>query len=89
MKIQTVQPGRTIVEPDIPECGYIQTSKHADGFYTAGWRFAGHLVFDYNTIYALFTGMQVCRLKAVMNTDRGCFVFNWVDEKQCSVQRMT
>ncbi|MDP2228579.1 MAG: GTP-binding protein [Moraxellaceae bacterium] len=72
--------GADLESPEIPECGYLQTSKYADGFYTAGWRFAGHSIFDYNTIFGLLSGMQVSRVKAIMNTDRGCVVFNMVDD---------
>src|SRR5690606_18809805 len=46
---------------------------------SCGWLFAAAQRFDFGAVFALFSGLPVDRLKAVINSDRGTFVFNAED----------
>ncbi len=47
-----------------------------DGFFSCGWLFADSTQFDFMRLMSLLSGLSLRRLKAVMKTERGNFVFN-------------
>lgn len=47
----------------------------ADGW-SCGWLFSPALTFSFNRLFALLSGVEAERMKAVMICDRGIFVFN-------------
>jgi len=67
-------------EPELPASGFARTETHKDGYFSAGWRFSGHFRFIYSALYTLLSGANALRLKGVINTDAGCFVFNMADD---------
>ncbi len=46
------------------------------GYHSCGWLLAARLQFDFGRLFALCSALNVDRLKAVINTERGVFVFN-------------
>jgi G3E family GTPase len=55
---------------------FVRRENHANGFYSCGWLFKASIQFDFNQLFGLLTGINVIRAKAVMNTDKGVFIFN-------------
>lgn len=43
---------------------------------SCGWLFAAEECFDFGRLFALLSGLPVDRLKGVVNTDRGAYIFN-------------
>jgi G3E family GTPase len=67
----------TVDLPDVlPDCGYLQKSRDADGYFSSGWIFSPDFIFDYTKVFALLNGCNEERLKAVLITDQGVFGFN-------------
>ncbi|MCR6653918.1 MAG: hypothetical protein NVV73_21590 [Cellvibrionaceae bacterium] len=60
----------------LPACGYIYKGREADGYFSSGWIFSADFIFDYSKIFALLSGADAERLKAVFITDQGVFGFN-------------
>lgn len=58
------------------------------GFYSCGWLFDAESVFDYSELYAVITGLNADRLKAVVKTNNGVYAFNSV-EGVLSANRLT
>ena len=53
---------------------------HSDGhFHSCGWVFPGECVFDYSLLYSEIVHSAPLRLKGVISTDRGWFLFNYSD----------
>lgn len=63
-------------ELPMPECGFIKAMNTGEGFCSTGWRFASDKVFDRSKLFALLTGLQVERMKAIFTTDAGVFGYN-------------
>ncbi|WP_349431344.1 GTP-binding protein [Methylomarinum sp. Ch1-1] len=63
----------------LAENDYRRIDNHGGGFYSSGWLFGRQVVFDYVTLHALLSVIDAERVKAIMRTDRGCYVFNSVD----------
>jgi G3E family GTPase len=59
--------------------GWARVSNQGEGFVSHGWVISPTHVFDYNTVVGLLSYLDVERLKAVMITERGVFVFNFAD----------
>jgi len=55
---------------------FLCRENHAADGYSCGWLFAPTLVFSFDALFLLLSGLAVDRLKAVMICDRGIFVFN-------------
>ncbi len=60
----------------IPECGFIKATNEAEGFRSAGWRFASDKVFDRDKLSSLLAGISAERIKAVFITSTGIFGYN-------------
>ncbi len=50
-----------------------------DGFQSRGWVFPKEVVFDHSRLYAWIVGQAPERLKGVVSTDKGWFLFNCSD----------
>lgn len=64
----------------IPACGYLKAVNSGEGFYSIGWRFAAHQVFKRQALFALLSGLQAERMKAVFITNSGVFAYNLSDD---------
>ncbi|GGD64070.1 CobW family GTP-binding protein [Lacimicrobium alkaliphilum] len=62
-----------------PDTGFIRRQARADGFYSCGWVFAPSACFNFTALMSLLLGLDMQRVKAIMYTDKGWFVFNQVD----------
>jgi G3E family GTPase len=58
---------------------FIRRENLGQGFYSCGWLFNIKSQFNFNDLFGWMSGLQVLRAKAVMNTDRGVFMFNAED----------
>ena len=68
-----------LVEPDIPECGYLQARNSGEVFSSLGWRFSPEIEFNRKRLQHWMNGLTVERLKAVFITSEGIFGFNASD----------
>lgn len=59
---------------------FVRRENHGQGYHSCGWFFATDLVFDFSQLFTLFTNLNAQRVKAVVNTERGCFAFNVVNQ---------
>lgn len=60
----------------LPECGYLRRENSGGGHHSCGWRFDPALVFSFDALFSLLSGMAVERVKGVFVTERGVFGFN-------------
>jgi G3E family GTPase len=67
---------------------YLRKENQGDSYYSCGWIFGAEFTFSFDTLFSLFSELTAERVKAVMNTDRGCFSFN-VNHRVVSVHEMT
>jgi len=51
----------------------------ADAYHTCGWVFPEDILFDYNKLKDWLSTSQIERVKGILITERGCFVFNLSD----------
>jgi G3E family GTPase len=61
------------------EKGWASVSNQGEGFVSHGWVISARHIFDYHTVVSVFSSVDVERLKAVMITEQGIFVFNFAD----------
>jgi G3E family GTPase len=59
--------------PGVP---FLRRSNAANGFYSCGWLFQPALQFDFNTLFGWLSGADFWRVKAVLRTNAGIFMFN-------------
>lgn len=55
---------------------FIRRENSGDGFYSCGWMFRPDWQFDFNLLFLWMTGVPFIRVKAVINTGQGFFIFN-------------
>jgi G3E family GTPase len=55
---------------------FVRRENHGDGYHSCGWRFSEQTQFNFQRLMILFSGVMAVRMKAVLKTDRGGFVFN-------------
>lgn len=55
---------------------YIRREGGGLGFVSCGWLFAGDTVFSMNRLFSILHGLDVQRLKGIVNTDQGAFILN-------------
>ncbi len=63
---------------DIPllSGGYLKAVNEGEGCYSVGWRFSSDITFKYDCLFSFFNSLEVERLKAVFNTDKGLYSYN-------------
>ncbi|WP_413111857.1 CobW family GTP-binding protein [Thaumasiovibrio sp. DFM-14] len=59
---------------------YIRKENSGQGYRSCGWFFDNELTFDFSKIFQLFSQLSAQRVKAVINTERGCIAFNVVNQ---------
>jgi G3E family GTPase len=74
-----------LLNPDIPDCGYLVAEHANDEFHSMGWRFKPEMLFDRTRISLLLSGIDAERVKAIVITTEGIFGFNIVDGVQTEV----
>ncbi|UTV30904.1 CobW family GTP-binding protein [Photobacterium atrarenae] len=63
-----------------PGQAFIRRENNGQGYRSCGWCFAADQVFDFAQLFSLFSNLNAQRVKAVVNTERGCFAFNVVNQ---------
>ncbi|HET8710041.1 MAG TPA: hypothetical protein VFM32_01600, partial [Spongiibacteraceae bacterium] len=60
----------------MPGTEFARREHRADGFSSCGWLFAEQTRFDFQRLFGLVSSLSVRRLKGVMQTECGNFIFN-------------
>lgn len=60
----------------LPGTPFARREHCGDGFASCGWLFVAETRFNFQMLMSLVSGLAVRRLKGVMQTDRGNFIFN-------------
>lgn len=72
-----LQPSRAPAPVSLKEGeAFVRRENRDNGYYSCGWLFAASTCFDFNRLMLMFSGMAVERLKAVLKTEQGIYVFN-------------
>ena len=66
-------------DSDFPECGYLTVKNKGEGFFSQGWVFQSHFMFDNEKLNRFFLGLDVERLKGVFVTNQGAVSYNKAD----------
>lgn len=67
---------------------YIRKENKGQGYFSCGWLFGAEQVFDFDQMFSMLSALTAERVKAVINTDQGCYAFN-VSNGVVSVNQMT
>ena len=59
---------------------FIRKENHGQGYHSCGWFFAADQLFEFSKLFSLFSNLSANRIKAVVNTENGCFAFNVVNQ---------
>ncbi|OZS44367.1 CobW family GTP-binding protein [Photobacterium sanguinicancri] len=59
---------------------YVRKENSGQGYRSCGWFFGADQIFDFSQMFKLLSNINAMRVKAVVNTERGCFVFNAVNQ---------
>ncbi len=59
---------------------YVRKENNGQGYHSCGWFFAADQIFDFSKLFSLFSNINAQRVKAVVNTERGCYAFNVVNQ---------
>ncbi|MCA2017936.1 GTP-binding protein [Vibrio tritonius] len=62
-----------------PGEAFVRRENRGQGYYSCGWLFGAEYHFQFDDIFSLFTDLTAERVKAVVNTERGCYAFNATD----------
>lgn len=66
---------------------FILRENRGQGFYSCGWMFRRDWQFDFNGLFLWLMGLNLVRIKAVINTDQGVHSFN-AEEGVLSVNKL-
>ena len=58
---------------------FVRKENKGQGYVSCGWIFAADQVFDFSLLFKLFSNVNAQRVKAVVHTERGYYVFNVVN----------
>lgn len=59
-----------------PNQAFVRKENKGQGYFSCGWLFGPEVEFSFDDIFSLFSDLTAERIKAVVNTDKGCFAFN-------------
>ncbi len=59
-----------------PEQTFARKENKGQGYHSCGWLFAHHIRFEFDEIASMLRALTAERVKAVINTDQGCYAFN-------------
>ncbi|MDR9828765.1 GTP-binding protein [Vibrio sp. FNV 38] len=59
-----------------PRQDYIRKENKGQGHFSCGWLFGAEHTFAFDDLFSLLTDLSAERVKAVINTEQGCFAFN-------------
>lgn len=67
---------------------FVRKENKGQGYYSCGWLFGAEYSFNFDQLFSMLSALTAERIKAVMNTDQGCYAFN-VSDGVVSVNQMT
>lgn len=59
-----------------PGEAYLRRENVGQGYYSCGWLFGAEWRFEFDALFSLFSDLTAERIKAVVNTELGCYAFN-------------
>ncbi|GLO63810.1 GTPase [Vibrio sp. MACH09] len=59
-----------------PEQSFARKENQGHGYYSCGWLFGAEISFNFDLLFSMFSELTAERVKAVVNTDQGCYAFN-------------
>jgi G3E family GTPase len=59
-----------------PELDFVRKENRGQGFHSCGWLFGAEFNFDFDRLFTLLSSVSAERVKAVVNTEKGCYAFN-------------
>lgn len=59
---------------------FARKENSGQGYRSCGWFFAADQIFDFSKLFTLLSTVNAQRVKAVVNTERGCYAFNVVNQ---------
>ncbi|TKG23457.1 CobW family GTP-binding protein [Vibrio breoganii] len=62
-----------------PNQTHIRKENKGQGYFSCGWLFGAEMTFDFDSLFSMLSDLTADRVKAVMNTDKGCYAFNKAD----------
>lgn len=71
-----------------PQQAYLRRENKGQGYFSCGWLFGAEYQFPFDDLFSLFSDLTAERIKAVVNTERGCYAFN-VANRVVSVNEMS
>jgi G3E family GTPase len=60
----------------------IQTDNSIDGYHSEGWQFSKDNIFNFDKLTLFFEQFNKIRIKAILRTNQGWFIFNIQDEQK-------
>lgn len=55
---------------------FIRRENKGQGYFSCGWLFGAEYKFDFDALFSMLSALTAERVKAVINTDQGCYAFN-------------
>ncbi|MGF1910852.1 GTP-binding protein [Vibrio kasasachensis] len=55
---------------------FIRRENKGQGYFSCGWLFGAEYEFDFDALFSMLSALTAERVKAVINTDQGCYAFN-------------
>ncbi|CAM3972280.1 putative GTP-binding protein YjiA [Vibrio aerogenes CECT 7868] len=71
-----------------PTQKFIRKENQGEGYFSCGWLFGAEFVFSFDVLFSMLSELTAERVKAVINTDKGCYAFN-VHQQMISVNEMS
>lgn len=59
-----------------PGEAFIRKENKGQGYFSSGWLFGAEYSFNFDQLFSLLSELTAERVKAVVNTDQGCYAFN-------------
>ncbi len=59
-----------------PGEAFIRRENKGQGYFSCGWLFGAEYEFNFDQLFSMLSALTAERVKAVVNTDQGCYAFN-------------
>ncbi|BBM66948.1 GTPase [Vibrio alfacsensis] len=59
-----------------PGEAFIRKENKGQGYFSCGWLFGAEYTFNFDLLFSMLSDLTAERVKAVVNTDQGCYAFN-------------
>lgn len=55
---------------------FVRKENKGQGYHSCGWLFGAEFTFNFDQLFSMLSALTAERVKAVINTDQGCYAFN-------------